>query len=436
MSEIAIRAENVSKRYSIGAQRSLNDPMLQDAIAAVVAIPLRKLANLGRRMVGATVPDPVDTSPHTWALHDVSFEVPRGQIIGLIGPNGAGKSTLLKIISRITEPTDGRIEIQGRVGSMLEVGTGFHPELTGRENIYLSGAMLGMKKVDITRRLDEIIAFSGIEKFIDSPVKYYSSGMYVRLGFAVAAHLESEILLIDEVLAVGDVAFQRKCLAKMDDVQQHGRTVIFVSHSMPAVTRLCERAILIAGGVVQKDGPASQVASAYLLASASRSADHEWTDPSTAPGNEVIRLRRLRVRTEDGATTDAPEIHSVIGLEMVYDVLQPGLPLGPSFELSDPSDLCIFSTRDLEPAWRGIPRPAGRYVSTAWIPANFLAEGMHLVRARAICPDPLRLHFDVPNAVAFQVVDRMDGQGARGDWEGNVAGVVRPMLEWTTVLTK
>jgi len=436
MSDIAIRAENVSKRYSIGAQRSLNDPMLRDAIAAAAAAPFRKLSRLARRMVGTTVPDEIDSSPHTWALHGVSFEIPRGQIIGLIGPNGAGKSTLLKIISRITEPTDGRIEIRGRVGSMLEVGTGFHPELTGRENIYLSGAMLGMKKVDIARRLDEIIAFSGIEKYIDSPVKHYSSGMYVRLGFAVAAHLESEILLIDEVLAVGDVAFQRKCLAKMDDVQQHGRTIIFVSHSMPAVTRLCERAILIADGVIQKDGPASQVASAYMLASASRSADHEWPDPSTAPGNEVVRLRRLRVRTEDGATTDAPEIHGAIGLEMVYDVLRPGLPFFASFEISDPSDLCIFSTRDLDPAWRGTPRPVGRYISTAWIPANFLAEGMHLVRARAICLDPLRLHFDAPNAVAFQVVDRMDGQGSRGDWDGKVAGVVRPLLTWTTVLTE
>ena len=242
--------------------------------------------------------------------------------------------------------------------------------------------------------------------------------------------------LIDEVLAVGDVAFQRKCLAKMDDVQQHGRTVIFVSHSMPAVTRLCERAILIADGVIQKDGPASQVASAYMLASASRSADHEWLDLGTAPGNEVVRLRRLRVRTEDGATTDAPDIHRAVGLEMVYDVLKPGLPLVASFDLSDPSDLCIFSSRDLDPAWRGIPRPVGRYVSTAWIPADFLTEGMHLVRARASCPDPLRHHFDAPSAVAFQVVDRMDGQGARGDWDGNMAGVVRPLLAWTTVRTE
>jgi lipopolysaccharide transport system ATP-binding protein len=356
----------------------------------------------------------------------VSFEIERGQIVGIIGPNGAGKSTLLKILSRITEPTGGRAEIHGRIGSMLEVGTGFHPELTGRENIYLSGAMLGMRKADIDRRLDEIIAFSGIGKFIETPVKHYSSGMYVRLGFAVAAHLESEILLVDEVLAVGDAAFQRKCMTKMEEIRQQGRTILLVSHNMSAMTRLCD-------GVIQKDGPPAEVASAYLLTSLSSSPEREWVDPDTAPGDRRVRLRRLRVRTQEGATAETLDIHHPIGLEMLYEVLEPGGVLSPYFELSDASGLCLFGTQDLTPGWRGSPRPVGRFTSTAWIPANFLSEGLHFVRARLFCPDPVAIHCDVPNAIAFHVVDRTEGEGARGDWAGPMTGVVRPLLDWSTV---
>jgi lipopolysaccharide transport system ATP-binding protein len=432
MDPIAIHVENLSKRYRLGARRELNNPMLRDAIAAVAGAPLRWVARLGRRISGTDGASNEDSSPYTWALHGVSFEIERGQIVGIIGPNGAGKSTLLKILSRITEPTGGRGEIHGRIGSMLEVGTGFHPELTGRENIYLSGAMLGMRKADIDRRLDEIIAFSGIEKFIETPVKHYSSGMYVRLGFAVAAHLESEILLVDEVLSVGDAAFQRKCMTKMEEIRQQGRTILLVSHNMSAVTRLCDRAILIADGVIQKDGPPAEVASAYLLTSLSSSPEREWADPRTAPGDSRVRLRRLRVRTQEGTTAETLDIHHPIGLEMVYEVFQPGGALTPYFELSDSSGLCLFGTQDLTREWRGTPRPIGRFTSTAWIPANFLSEGLHFVRALLFCPDPVSIHCDVRNAMAFHVVDRTEGEGARGDLSGSIGGVVRPLLEWTT----
>ena len=433
MTQPAIRVQSLSKRYNLGARRELNDPMLRDAITAAVSGPLRWMVRTGRRLAGAPREPSEGSTPHTWALHGVSFEIERGHIVGIIGPNGAGKSTLLKILSRITEPTEGRAEIRGRVGSMLEVGTGFHPELTGRENIYLSGAMLGMKKVDIDRRLHEIIEFSGIAKFIETPVKYYSSGMYVRLGFAVAAHLESEILLVDEVLAVGDVAFQRKCMTKMDAIRQEGRTILLVSHNMSAVTRLCDRAILIADGTIQKEGPAADVASAYLLTSLSTTPEREWPDAATAPGDGRVRLRRLRVRTQEGVTAEALDIHCPIGVEMVYEVLEPGMVLAPYLEFSDASGLCLFGTQDLTPQWRGTPRLEGRFSSTAWIPANFLSEGLHFVRARLWCPEPLTVHCDVANAIAFHVVDRTAGEGARGDWPGSVAGVVRPLLDWTTL---
>lgn len=251
MNDIALRVESLSKRYRIGQAQPRYDT-LRDVIGSVFKrsiIPTFQHSN---------------SSDIIWALKDVSLEVKRGEVVGIVGRNGAGKSTLLKILSRITEPTEGYAEIYGRVGTLLEVGTGFHGELSGRENIYLSGAILGMKKTEIERRFDEIVAFAEIEKFIDTPVKYYSSGMYVRLAFAVAAHLEPEILLVDEVLAVGDEAFQKKCLGKMGDVAKEGRTVLFVSHNMQAIARLCSRSILLEKGQVRRTGDTSDVVAAYL----------------------------------------------------------------------------------------------------------------------------------------------------------------------------
>src|SRR6185503_13084016 len=228
--------------------------------------------------------------------------------------------TLLKILSRITDPTTGFAEIRGRVGSLLEVGTGFHSELTGRENIFLSGAILGMRRTEIARKFDEIVAFAEVERFIDTPVKHYSSGMYLRLAFAVAAHLEPEILLVDEVLAVGDAHFQKKCLAKMEDVGHQGRTVLFVSHNMPAITRLCPRTILLGRGGVQMDGPSHQVANVYLNSDVGNSAERVWLDVTTAPGTDTIRLRAVRLRDKDGRLVEAIDSRDPIALEMEYDV--------------------------------------------------------------------------------------------------------------------
>ena len=237
MTDLAIRVEHLGKRYRIGERERYR--ALRDTLADAVKAPLRRLRSpRSPRVVDNTI----------WALRDVSLEVAPGEVLGVIGHNGAGKSTLLKILSRITEPTEGRAEVRGRVGSLLEVGTGFHPELTGRENIYLNGAILGMKRSEITRRFDEMVAFAGVERFIDTPVKRYSSGMYLRLAFAVAAHLEPEILLVDEVLAVGDAAFQKKCLGRMSDVAREGRTVLFVSHNLPSIENLCQRVVVVDGG--------------------------------------------------------------------------------------------------------------------------------------------------------------------------------------------
>src|SRR5213594_1123653 len=259
MSDIAIRVEGISKHYRIGARQE-RYYTLHDTLTEAVARPFQKLAAFfSRNGAGPRTPE----ASSIWALKDVSFEVKRGEVVGIIGRNGAGKSTLLKILSRITEPTEGRARIHGRVGSLLEVGTGFHPELTGRENIFLNGAILGMRREEIKRKFDEIVAFAEIEKFLDTPVKRYSSGMYVRLAFAVAAHLEPEILLVDEVLAVGDINFQKKCLGKMGDVARAGRTVVLVSHQLNQIRRLCHRVVWIDEGSVRQDGPTHGVVSTY-----------------------------------------------------------------------------------------------------------------------------------------------------------------------------
>ena len=275
-----IRVKNVGKQYRIGSPQS-SYVTLRETLTSLASAPFRRFARASQEMF--------------WALQGVNFEVSAGEVVGIIGRNGAGKSTLLKLLSRITEPTTGRIELYGRIGSLLEVGTGFHPELTGRENISLNGAILGMARAEIARKFDEIVAFAEVEKFIDTPVKHFSSGMYMRLAFAVAAHLEPEILLVDEVLAVGDGRFQRKCLDKMQDVGRQGRTVLFVSHNMPAITRLCPRTILLDGGRIIADGPSSQVVGAYLSSGLGTTAVRVWSDLNTAPGNDIVRLCAVRV---------------------------------------------------------------------------------------------------------------------------------------------
>lgn len=414
-----IRVVNVGKQYRIGARSEVHNN-LREALVAGIRAPFKRLRN-GQNS-GETI----------WALKDVNFEVHPGEVLGIIGRNGAGKSTLLKILSRITEPTTGRAELYGRVGSLLEVGTGFHQELTGRENIFLNGAVLGMRRNEIAAKFDEIVAFAEIDKFLDTPVKHYSSGMYMRLAFAVAAHLEPEILLIDEVLAVGDVEFQAKCLGKMGAVASEGRTVLFVSHNLPAVLRLCPRSILLDKGHIVGDGPSHEIANLYLSSGRGTTAERVWSDLATAPGNDIVRLAAVRVRSENGEVTDALDIRKPFALELEYEVLKDGHVLVPNYQVFTRDGLQVFGTRELDPEWDGRVRRLGRYVSTAWVPGNFLAEGTFFVGAAISTMRPVTVHFYERDAVAFQMIDSMDGDSARGDYGGSMPGVVRPKLKWTT----
>lgn len=413
-----IRVQGLGKQYQIGGPEAAYST-LRESLMGWARSPLRAFQRNG-------------TNRKVWALRDLNFDVRPGEIVGIIGRNGAGKSTLLKVLSRVTEPTTGRVELYGRVASLLEVGTGFHPELTGRENIFLNGSILGMARSEITSKFDEIVAFAEIGQYLDTPVKRYSSGMYVRLAFAVAAYLEPEILVVDEVLAVGDAQFQKKCLEKMQDVGKKGRTVLFVSHNMAAVTRLCPRTILIHDGRTLEDGPSQQVVKTYLRSSLGTTANREWDDPQLAPSSDVVRLRSVRVRTESDRTVESLDIRCPIGVEMQYEVLKPGFVLAPIFHFFNEEGVFVFVTFDSDPTWKTAPRPKGLYTSTAWIPGNFLSEGTLIVSAAISTLEPTTVHFYERDVVAFQVVDSMEGDAARREYLGNMPGVVRPLLKWTT----
>lgn len=426
--DAAVVVDNVSKRYRLGLKEKIEDTM-GGAIIKFLKSPLK---NYQYYRSLYKFDDESENPDILWALRDVSFEIKQGEVVGIIGRNGAGKSTLLKVISQITPPTRGRVEMRGKISSLLEVGTGFHPELTGRENVYLNGTILGMSKTEVDRKFDEIVDFSGIEMFLDTPVKRYSSGMTVRLAFAVAAHLEPEILIVDEVLAVGDAEFQRKCLNRMQDVGQEGRTVLFVSHNMPAVSRLCQRGILLDGGGVVADGPINEVVGEYLNSGAGTTAYREWPDLSNAPGEEIARLRAVSVRTVAGEITDAVDIRSPLKIEMEYEILQGGAKLLPHFHLFNEEGAQVFSVHDVDPQWRGKARPAGSYRSSVEIPGNLLSEGTLFVSSGLITLDPNIHQFNERDAVAFQVIDSQEGDSARGDWAGPMGGAVRPLLPWQT----
>jgi lipopolysaccharide transport system ATP-binding protein len=429
MNNAAIRVEKLSKQYHIGSVRRERYHTFRESLINTVRAPFRRAGSLLRgHAAGAG-----DLHETLWAVKDVSFAVKPGETVGLIGRNGAGKSTLLKILSRITEPTSGWADIYGRVGSLLEVGTGFHPELTGRENTFLNGAILGMGRREIERKFDEIVAFSEVEKFIDTPLKHYSSGMRLRLAFAVAAHLEPEILIIDEVLAVGDAAFQRKCMNKMQDVGQQGRTILFVSHSMPAITRLCERVILLDAGEIVQDGPSHEVTSAYLNSGLGTTGAREWTNPVRAPGDAVIRLRAVTVCTLADEVIEAVDVREPVILQARYEITQPGQVFMLYFRLFNEEGIEIFCTIDSDETWRSRPRPVGQYTSRVVIPANFLAEGTIFVTVAAKTLNPMINRFHARDVVAFMVYDRSDGDSARMDYGGDLGGVVRPLLPWTTV---
>ena len=422
MSELIIRVENLGKRYRIDRLRRRHNT-LRDALDERARSFIPALAALLRRGNGR------EAGRETiWALDGVSFEVPRGQVLGLIGPNGAGKSTLLKVLSRITEPTTGRAEIHGRVGSLLEVGTGFHSELTGRENIYLNGAILGMTRAEIDSKFDGIVEFSEVERFLDTPVKRYSSGMYLRLAFAVAAHLEPEVLLVDEVLAVGDAAFQKKCLGKMNEIAGRGRTVLFVSHNMLAVEELCDRVLWIQEGRIRMSGQPRAVIAEYLKAAVSYTTERIWDDPSTAPGNSRVRLHRVRVRPADGSPTDSIDVRTSFALEFEYWSMEPGISPMLSLDLLNERNVLLFRVggRDM-PAGQGESSPGAMYRDSCLVPGNVLNNGWYRISLRVF--ENLRPVFQYDDILTFQVWDAPE---TRGGWLGEWRGVVRPAIDWRT----
>ncbi len=407
-SDIAVSVRGLSKSYSI-ARNAEKHSTLGEMLMHKLRNPLLKAER--------------DTF---WALNDVNFDIQKGDVVGIIGRNGAGKSTLLKILSRITEPTRGRIDLYGRVGSLLEVGTGFHPELTGRENIFLNGAILGMQKSEIARQFEAIVDFSGTEQFLDTPVKRYSSGMYVRLAFAVAAHLNPEILIVDEVLAVGDAEFQKKCLGKMHDVAVSGRTVLFVSHNMSTVLQLCRHAVFLDQGRLLGHDTAENMVNTYVAGGSQGNAEFCW-EAEKAPHDETVSIQSVRILDCRGDLTDTHLLTSPISLEIDYRCYQENVRLNPSFHVTNAHGVCVFATSNDhdEDSGRKRYRP-GLYRARCEIPAHLLNDGQYTVSAFVV-KDVSQVLVHAKDALTFHVLD--DGS-TRGDYTGGWIGAVRPLLPW------
>jgi lipopolysaccharide transport system ATP-binding protein len=420
MSEIAIRVQELGKRYRLGTSRSIYRTFRETLMETLSGTLSRRKQNR---------PNGEGESRSFWALKDVSFEVKQGEVVGIIGRNGAGKSTLLKILSRITIPTEGRAHIYGRIGSLLEVGTGFHPELTGRENIFLNGAILGMRREEIKGKFDEIVTFAEVEKFLDTPVKHYSSGMYVRLAFAVAAHLDPEILLVDEVLAVGDASFQKKCLNKMEDIGHTGRTVLFVSHNMPAIRSLCSHCILLEEGVIQYQSEAAEVVRYYLNRDDTIRHQNAWKGDNR-PGNSIVRVNSVKLRNSLGEEVMAINISEEAMIEIDFEILFEGGRAQFAIVLSDADGNCVFgSLSNTEPNYYGKGMCAGNYRSVCHIYGHLLNCGRFHVSVRGACAYWTE-SFDIDHVISFDAVD--DGN-LKGDYAGGYGGPIRPKLVWITL---
>ncbi len=428
MSDLAIRVEGLGKQYRIGGRQE-RYKTLRDTLTDALYAPFRAAASVLKG--GCTSVGGRPSNNYIWALKDVSFDVKPGEVIGIIGRNGAGKSTLLKILSRITEPTEGYADIRGRVGSLLEVGTGFHPELTGRENIYLNGAILGMKKAEIERKFDEIAAFAEVEKFLDTPVKYYSSGMYMRLAFAVAAHLQPEILIVDEVLAVGDMAFQRKCLGKMEEVSRQGRTVLFVSHNLAAVLNLCSRGILLEAGHVLSAGKMKKVVDEYLNSGVILSGEAVFSE-QTPENRGVFYFKSVRIRRPNGEVTAQVDLLEGFDLELTYQINRPLSGVKVSFRLRNSSGYVVLSSADIdqEPLvlLHNDRKPAVYHVQ-CHISRQFLRAGRYSIDIWAGYPGIQTLD-EYFQAIAFDVVDTGSTEALIA--EGSDA-ILTPVLPWKVV---
>jgi lipopolysaccharide transport system ATP-binding protein len=422
MTKIAIDVNDLGKQYRIGAITN-RYRTLRESLTDTILQPIKRLRPGG------------GSQNFIWALRNVSFQVVEGQVLGVIGRNGAGKSTLLKILSRVTEPTEGYARIRGRVGSLLEVGTGFHPELSGRENIQLNGAILGMRRQEIDRKFDEIIEFSGVEKFIDTPVKRYSSGMYLRLAFAVAAHLEPDILVVDEVLAVGDAEFQRKCLGKMSDVAQAGRTVLFVSHSMSSILRLTEQTIVLENGQVKLQAPTPEAVDYYLSSGYSQTGERYWLENEIPRESDPFIPIALRVIDQQGRISDTVRSTEPVRLEFEYQLSAPIQGLRIGLYLMTTHGEMVFTSFDTDqPSLyeQHATRASGNYASRVTLPPDLFNEGRYVIGVNASV-FRVRRYFQDESALAFNV----DASGAPGtQWAEVRQGAIRPRLNWEIVQTE
>lgn len=410
----AIKVEGLGKKYMIrGGSKAPRYRALRDEIAAWFReFPRRR-----------------EPAKEFWALDDVGFEVKQGAKLGIIGRNGAGKSTLLKVLSRIVEPTTGTIRLRGRISSLLEVGTGFHPELTGRENVVLNGVILGMSRKEIDRKFDEIVEFAGVADFLDTQVKHYSSGMYMRLAFAVAAHLEPDILVIDEVLAVGDADFQKKCLGKMQDISKGGRTVIFVSHSMQTVTSLCDSCILLEKGKIKRQGNPSDVILEYLGGGVGGTGRVDFHALGRGIGDEYVQLLYGEVLDDSGKPTLEVDIRRPLSVRMGFRVLKrTPIRYVPNFHFVVPGGAYAFVSSPEQI----VELPPGDYVSECRLPGDFLNEGTYFVGLAISSYEPgLRIHYFEPSTLTFNVRDSMEGSVGRFGYANVMPGVVRPRLSWS-----
>ena len=411
-----ISVENLSKKYIIGHQKQERYTTLRDVLANGARQAAHKLAH------PFAAPENDPTYEEFWALKDVSFDIQQGDRVGIIGRNGAGKSTLLKILSRITEPTSGQIKIRGRVSSLLEVGTGFHPELSGRENIFLNGAILGMSRAEINKKFDEIVAFAEVEKFLDTPVKRYSSGMYVRLAFAVAAHLEPEILILDEVLAVGDAQFQKKCMGKMEDVGKEGRTILFVSHNMAAIKTLCSKAVVLSKGLMIFQGGVEGAVDQYLGPNNLDKNEIHWKDIADAPGNENIRLKSISIKPLRGTVID---IDSGLEIETVFFNSTTGRSLDLTLRMFTLEGVCLFTSGVI--LSRTSDAKTGYFSTKVIIPPHLLNAGIYKINL-GFGESQRYVLYVIEDVISFEVEHTATG---RGNNMGRAPGVIRPNLNWS-----
>lgn len=423
--DIILKAENISKQYRLGQvgtgtlSHDLNRWWHQ---VRGKENPYLKIGDTNDRSTKGE-------SDYVWALQDINFEVERGEVLGIIGKNGAGKSTLLKILSRVTAPTTGSIKFGGRVASLLEVGTGFNGEMTGRENIFLNGAILGMTKKEIASKIAEIIEFSGCERYIDTPVKRYSSGMTVRLAFAVAAFLEPEILIIDEVLAVGDAEFQKKAIGKMQDIsKQGGRTVLFVSHNMDSIMRLCSKSILMKNGRIVDYDITATVIDNYLKYEYGTTSIKSWEGQNA--GNSLVKVIDVKAHNRQFDVRDNFKIKEAVGITVKYEVIQEENKFHAAFNFYDRNGINIFDAHENNTNNYYERKKLGLYETTVWIPENLLAEGIILVGVAIVTHDPFQVHFHERDCIAFNMIDDQINSLTRGEYVGSLPGIIRPLMKW------